>query len=579
MPMDGFTLGRIASELRHTIEGARVDKISQPEPDEIILSLHSLNRKLMLLISANAGAPRIQLTGMKRPNPLEPSPFCMLMRKHLTGSRIASIDQYGSDRIIDLSFDVTNEVGDRSQMILSCEFMGRHSNIILHDRSGKIIDSCIRVPFDISSVRQVLPGLIYSRPPLQDKISIEMLEPDKLYTRLSDKRGLFRKALSDEIMGLSPKTAEEIADCCAGDPDASCEKLNIAEASKAVWRFLKDGHTEEKPCIYYDVENRPIDVCLFPYRTYSSLRSVAYPDIHSAMDEFYSSRGEVARLHEKMTSVRHIIKRNIDRCERKLALRLQTLKDSENMEQYRIMGELLTASLSSVPKGASSVKLINWYDENSLEINIPLDASLSPAKNAQKYFKTYQKMRNAAKLAVEQIKETKEELEYFDGQMDNLNKCSDEADLNEIKTELQEIGYIKQSGSRKQKKALPDSKPFHYVSAKGYHIFVGKNNMQNERLTFSADPNEMWLHVKDMPGSHVIVKGTDPDEETLRDAAMLAAYYSKGTSSSNVPVDMTLRKYVKKPSGSKPGFVIFSHQRTIFITPDEQYIRSMTMQK
>lgn len=574
MPVDGFTLGLIANDLNARLSGARVDKITQPEPDELVMHLRCTGENCMLLLSANASAPRIQLTSIKRANPLEPSAFCMLLRKKLAGCRVHSISQFNSDRIIDIEFDGTDELGDKCLLTLTFECMGRHSNIILHDERMRIFDSAVRVPYDVSTVRQILPGMEYMRPPLQDKLLRSSIDTGLLRERLCANTGLLRKAICRSVMGISDVTGEEMALYAAGDPDAVCDASNAGIYAEKAVEFLSIHNAIHSPCLYYGTSGDPADVCAFPYGVRAHLKNTVYPDIYSAMDAFYTARDDVARVRQKATAIRHIIKRNIERCEKKLALRLQTLKDTEHMDDYRIMGELLTAAIGTIPKGAASVRLTNWYDEASAEIEIPLDVTLSPAHNAQKYFKQYQKMRNAARLAGDQATETRDELAYFEGQLENLEKCTDEADLAEIRDELQRLGYVSASGSRRSSKALPESKPVHFKASSGIHIYAGKNNVQNERLTFSAEPDEYWLHAKDMPGSHVIVKSREPDDETLLLAAEIAAAYSKGSRSSNVPVDITRRKYVKKPSGSKPGFVIFTHQRTVYVTPDADKIRN-----
>lgn len=575
MPMDGFMLGLVARELQETLSGARLDKITQPEPDELILALRCPGGNKNLLLSANADAARVQTTLSKRANPLEPPSFCMLLRKRIAGSRIKSVAQYQGDRIIDISFDAVSELGDPCELTITAECMGRHSNLIFYDQNGRILESARRVPMDVSSVRQVLPGLSYERPPLQDKLQRDGLAPDALFARMQGASGLLRKVLARTIMGLSEQTSEELALFCTGNGEAQLEQCDLHSVCESVCRWLAQAPGRIDPVVYRSADGMPVDVCPFPYAARSHLEAVHYPSLCAAMDAYYSARNDMMRIQQKATALRHLLRRNIERCEKKLAIRLQTLKDSEHMDDYRIKGELLNASIAMVPKGAKKVSLPNWYDENCAEIEIQLDESMSPARNAQRYFKLYQKMRNAAHLAGEQARETQEELLYLEGQLENLEKSTDEADLQEIRTELEKEGYVRASHNRRAKKALPESRPLRFLSHTGKEIFVGKNNVQNEKLTSLAGPMEMWLHAKDMPGSHVILKDTQPDEQSLLDAAMLAAYYSKGQSSSNVPVDMTLRRYVKKPSGAKPGFVIFTHNTTVYVTPSEAAVRAL----
>lgn len=576
MPMDGFTLGLVARELREALVGARVDKIAQPEPDEILLSLRCPGVTRSLLITANANAPRAHFTAKKRPNPLEPPAFCMLMRRRLSGARIASITQFQGDRVLDFRFEGTDELGDPCVITLSCEFMGRHSNLILYGPDGRILESARRVPADVSSVRQVLPGLYYERPPVQDKLQREPIDTGALADRLRASEGLLRKALSKNIMGLSEQTAEEIALNTSGDGDAIIPGGEEADkTAEKVAKWFLEANDRVKPVVYIGEDGMPTDICAFPYASRAHFESAEYPTLSEAMDEYYALKDDLTRISQKATALRHVVKRNIERCEKKLALRLQTLKDSERMDEYRIKGELLTASISQVPKGAKTISLPNWYAEDGAPIEIQLDESLSPARNAQRYFKLYQKARNAAHLASQQAEETREELSYLEGQRENLEKSADEADLQEIRDEMEAQGYVRANHNRRQRKALPESKPLRFVSSTGREIFVGKNNVQNEKLTFSADPNDTWLHAKDMPGSHVILKGAEPDEQSVYDAAMLAALYSKGAASSNVPVDATLRRYVKKPGGTKPGFVTYTRQTTFYVTPTEEHARAL----
>lgn len=576
MAMDGFTLGLIAQELHTTLAQARVDKITQPEPDEILLALRCQGENRMLLLSANAGAARVQMTQKKRANPLEPPAFCMLLRKRIAGSRIRSITQYRGDRIIDIAFDAVNELGDPCELVLSAECMGRHSNLIFYEKAqeggGRILDSAKRVPLDVSSVRQVLPGLPYERPPMQDKIERGQLTAEALQARLSGATGLFRKALAKAVTGLSDETCEEIAWQCTGETESLVETLCLTEVCKRVARWVQAAADHIQPTLYRNSEGMPLTVCPFPYATREHLAKETYATISEAMDVFYSQRDDMARIQQKATALRHLLKRNIERCEKKLAIRLQTMQDALNMEEYRIKGELLTAAIGQIPKGARSISLPNWYDENCGQIEIALDESLSPARNAQRYFKLYQKMRNASRMAEEQAEETQEELAYLEGQIANLEKSTDESDLQEIRIELEGLGYVRATHNRREKKALAAAKPLRFLSSSGTEILVGKNNVQNEKLTFSAAPMELWLHAKDMPGSHVIIKSTQPDPQTIQEAAMLAAYYSKGQASSNVPVDIVQRRYIKKPSGAKPGYVIFTHNTTVYVTPTGELI-------
>ena len=569
MPMDGLTLGLIARELEGTLAGGRIDRVVQPERDELMLTVRNGGANHLLLLSASAGCARAHLTTIKKNSPLEPFNLCMLMRKHLSGGRIVAIRQIACDRILEIEVEHLDELGDRARKLLICEFMGKHSNLIFVDAQGRIIDSARRVSEAISSVREVLPGLRYERPPAHGKIPYNEVTPQSLQAALAGKTGPLHKLISATISGMSGQTARELAFRACGNEDAHMEECDLGAVSIRISAELEGIGQNVSPAVLYGEDGRAVDAVAFPYLSRAHLRHRSFPSISEAMDEFYRARDRAERISQKSAAIHRTLKTNIERCERKLALQREALLGSERMEEYRVNGELLTANLHLAEKGMKSVRLPNYYDPQLLPVEIALDVKLSPAQNAQRYFKLYQKARNARTLAAEQIEKTTEELNYLEGQMDNLNKCSGESELAELRAELEKFGYLRPSGNRRQMKQLPPSQPMKFTSPSGAIILVGKNNLQNDKLTFSADPNEIWLHAKDMPGSHVIIVGAQPDEETLLYAARLAAAYSKGAHSSNVPVDYTRRRYVKKPSGAKPGFVIYTNQRTLYVTPEE----------
>lgn len=568
MPLDGLTLGLIARELNATLAGGRIDRIIQPERDELIFTVRNSGANHLLLLSASAGCARAHLTTIRKNSPLEPFNLCMLMRKHLIGGRISEIRQAEADRILEIEIDHLDELGDYAKKTIVCEFMGKHSNLIFTGSDGKIIDSARRVSEAISSVREVLPGLRYERPPEHGKLPFDEVTEDKLYARLSGQGGPVNRVISGNISGMSGQTARELAFRACGNEDAHLDECDLSALCASIAAELQDMQCKLSPAVLFNEEGRPIDAVAFDYRSRAHLRSESFPTISAAMDEFYRSRDRAERISQKSAAIHRTLKNNIERCEKKLALQREALLGSERMEEYRISGELLMANLYLAEKGRSSVSLPNYYDPEMKEIEIQLDVKLSPAQNAQRYFKLYQKARNARTLAAEQIEKTSEELNYLEGQMDNLGKCSGESELAELRDELEKFGYVKKITNRRQMKQLPPSQPMKFTAPSGRIILVGKNNLQNDKLTFSADLNEIWLHAKDMPGSHVIIVGEDPDDETIVYAAKLAAAYSKGANSSNVPVDYTKRRFVKKPSGSKPGFVIYTNQKTLYVTPD-----------
>ena len=568
MPLDGFTLGIMADELRREFVGGRIDKIAQPERDELILTIRNNGKNQLLLLSASAGCARAHITAQKKIGPLEPPSLCMLMRKHITGGRVSGIRQINCDRILEIEVEHYDELGERVTKRIVCEFMGKHSNLIFVGGDGRIIDSARRVSEAMSSVREVLPGLRYERPPEHGKINYSEVTAENLAAALSGQGGPLWKALSRTVSGLSGQLAHELAFRATGNEDAHLDECSAEAVSQSVAETLCSLKNELSPRILTDADGNAIDFAAFPYRSRMALEQTLFPTLSEAMDAFFRARDSVERIHQKSAALHRVLKNNIERCERKLALQQEALLGSQRMEEYRIKGELLTANLYLAKKGDRSVDLPNYYEEGMPSLTVELDEKLSPGQNAQKYFKLYQKARNAQVLAAEQIEKTSAELTYLEGQMDNLGKCTEEAELYELRDELEKFGYVKPNRSRRQLKQLPPSRPMKFTAASGRVILVGKNNLQNDKLTFTAQPNEVWLHAKDMPGSHVIIVGEDPDDATILEAAMLAAAYSKGANSSQVPVDYTLRKYVKKPGGAKPGFVIYTHQRTLYVTPE-----------
>ena len=569
MPLDGLTLGLIARELDAALAGGRINKIVQPERDELILTIRAGGENRQLLLSATANCARAHLTQVRKNSPLEPLNLCMLMRKHITGGRVCAVRQLESDRILEIEIEHHDELGDAARKRLICEFMGKHSNLIFVDGNGRIIDSARRVNELISSVREVLPGLRYELPPAHGKIPFDHVEADALYAAMAGMNGPLHRLIAQTISGMSTQTARELAFRATGTEDAHSEEIDLRAACECIGAELKRIPDTVAPAVLLAGDGAPIDAVAFPYLSRAHLKSEAFPTISEAMDAFYRTRDRSERIQQKSAALHRALKKNIERCERKLALQQEALLGSQRMEEYRLKGELLTANLHLTQKGARSVEVPNYYEEGTPMLAVELDEKLSPGQNAQKYFKMYQKARNAQTLAAEQIEKTSAELNYLEGQMDNLGKCQEESELFELRAELEKFGYVKANRSRRQMKQLPPSQPMKFTAPSGRAILVGKNNLQNDKLTATAQPNEVWLHAKDMPGSHVIIVGEAPDDETIAYAARLAAAYSKGKASSRVPVDYTLRRYVKKPGGAKPGFVIYTNQRTLFVQPAE----------
>ena len=567
MPMDGLTLGFIAGELDSLLAGGRIDRVAQPERDEIILTVRNNGRNMQLLISASADCARAHITGFKKNNPLEPPMLCMLMRKHIVGGRLVSVRQAESDRILEIAIEHFDELGDRTEKTIICEFMGRHSNIIFVDANGRIIDSARRVNETMSSVREVLPGLRYERPPAHGKIPFDRVNSDDLFAALSSMGGSLKSAISKSISGMSSQTASELAFRATGNEDAHMESIDIRAAATSIAETVSHLKDELAPGIVFADTGAPVDINAFVYKSRALLRRQDFPTISEALDEYYRSKDQAERIKQKSSAIHRVLKNNIERCEKKLALQQEALLGSGRMEEYRRWGELITASQYMIKKGQKECELPDYYADGMPLVKVPLDEKLSPAQNAQRYFKLYQKARSARTLAAEQIEKTTGELNYLEGQMENLSKCEEEPELFELRSELEKLGYVNASHNRRQIKQLPPSTPMKFTAPSGRVILVGKNNLQNDKLTFTAEANEVWLHAKDMPGSHVIITGPEPDDETIVYAARIAAKYSKGGTGSHVPVDYTLRKHVKKPSGAKPGFVIYTNQHTLYVDP------------
>ena len=577
MPMDGLTAGFAARELDRTLKGGRVDRITQPERDAVVMVIRAGSENHKLLLCASPNNARCHLTSGTFSNPLEPPALCMLMRKQLTGARVTEICQEAGDRIVRVDLDAVNEMGDHVLRRLVLEIMGRHSNLMLLDENGRILEAARHVNAEMSRVRQIQPGMLYQAPPAQDKLDPGTLKNEELFARLQARGGgSFSRALSEEIRGLSRQSAEEIAarvreggETWPADLAGTCARL------EDLFRRLPDMAA---PCVLRGEDGSAEDFFPFLYVSRDTGREEPCKTLSHAMDLYYSARDAKDRLSQKSASMIRTLKGQAERCTRKLAMQEEELASAERMDEYRRMGEAIHANLYLLKKGMAEAALPDWNDPEGGTITVPLDIRLTPAQNAQKYFKKYQKARSARETAAVQRDKTLEELDYLESMLSDAENCTGESELEEIRRELIRTGYMKRVTSRRQQRQLPASKPYCYRSADGIEILVGKNSLQNDRLTQAAAGNETWLHAKDMPGSHVIVRteGEVP-LETLKQAALLAAWYSKGRNSSTVPVDYTLRKYVKKPSGAAPGKVIYTHQKTVYVTAEEEEIRGITL--
>ena len=577
MPMDGLTVGFAARELNETLRGGRIDKITQPERDTVVLVIRAGGANHRLLLCASPNNARCHLTMGTYSNPLEPPTLCMLMRKQLMGARITEIRQVGGDRIVHVDLDAVNELGDHVLRRLVLEIMGRHSNLLMLDENGRILEATRHVNPEMSRVRQIQPGMTYLPPPAQDKLDPGTLTADDLFDRLGAlPAGKLSRVLGDTVSGLSRVSAEELA-CRVlhgggewpEDLKEACMRLadlfrRLPSMADARVLFGENGETE--------------DVFAFPYLSENTDAQKPYKTLSEALEIYYGTRDVRERLNQRSASMIRTLKGQMERCQRKLAIQLEELSSAERMEEYRRMGEAINANLYQLKKGMAEATLTDWNDPEGGTITVPLDIKLTPGQNAQKYFRKYQKARSAREIAAQQRDKTLAEIDYLEGMLLDVDKCVGESELEEIRSELVRTGYLKKTASRRQQRQLPQSKPYRYLSDDGIEMLVGKNAAQNDRITLGAKPGEMWLHAKEMPGSHVIVcaEGEIP-QRTMKQAALLAAWYSKGQRSSMVPVDYTLRKYVKKPSGAAPGRVIYTHQKTAYMTPEEDDIKRIRL--
>ncbi len=575
MPLDGLTLSFVERELRETLLDGRIEKVTQPEKDMLVLLIRANGKNHRLLLSAAPSFARVHLTEGTYQNPMDAPMFCMLMRKHLTAGRITDIRQLGGDRILLFTVESKDELGDVGKKELYVELMGRHSNITLV-MNGRIVDAIRHVSLDMSRVRQALPGLPFTLPPAQDKLPPEEITAPALMEKLAPLHGYLDKALQSAIRGLSPLTAAEIAFRLTGMHKIALEEVDLPALCEQAEAFFRRLPGLFQPCLQLDAERLVKDVLPFPYLSLDTTLQKPCATLSQAMDQFYFGKDRQDRMQQKSASLKHLIRSCLEKDEKKLALQEEELTASARMEEYRIAGELLTAQAYLVPRGVDAVMLPNFYDPEGREMKIDLDVALTPAQNAQKYFKRYRKARSAQQIAAQQKEKTLQEIALLEQVLFDLNACQTEDDLRDVRRTLESAGIVKAASSKNSRKKEPnrESKPLQFLSPDDTEIFVGKNSVQNDRLTGSARGGDTWLHAKDMPGSHVIIRSDAPSDETLMMAAKLAAWFSKAKGV-QVPVDYTLRKYVKKPGGTPPGFVIYTNQRTLIVNATEGEINAM----
>ncbi|PYI54376.1 Rqc2 family fibronectin-binding protein [Paenibacillus flagellatus] len=581
MSLDGLVTRAVAAELA-TCEGGRIHKIYQPSGHDIVLQIRAQGHNRKLLLSANPTYPRVHFTEAPFVNPTEAPMFCMLLRKHCEGAVIESVTQVGLERIIRIDLRQRDEIGDVSAKRIVVEIMGRHSNIILVDpKSGTVLDGIHHVTPAISAYRIVMPGSAYTAPPEQGKtnpLDIVSEEAFREAMRPAEEEGsgLVRQRIVDRFSGIGPLAAREIA-YRGGAEGATAEEADLA----AVWRAFRGvmeavaAHRFE-PVIAEEAAGGKSHFSVIAL-THVRGESRRFDTVSACLEAYYGDKAERDAVKQRASDLLRFLQNERNKNGKKLDKLRETIEEAKDADRFRKLGALLTASLHEAQKGDKSIEVIDYYDEEQKKIRIELDPLLTPSENAQRYFKKYAKLRNSLSVVGEQIESAQAEIVYLDTLLAQLERAS-LGDIEGIRDELVEQGYLRDRGGRKgAKKKKPDKPALTcYTSGEGIPIYVGKNNVQNEYLTNRlAQPNDTWLHTKDIPGSHVVIRAGEFGERTLHEAAMLAAYYSQAKSSSQVPVDYTLIRHVRKPSGAKPGFVIYERQKTLYVTPDEEAVKAM----
>lgn len=566
MSFDGSFLHAVRNELDQQLTTGRISKVNQPYPNELILTIRAHGKSQQLLLSANPTYARVQITQIHSVNPDVPSNFTMLIRKYLNGAILKQISQPGNDRVLHFDFTSRNEIGDQVELRLIIEIMARHSNIILIDQAtNKIIDAIKRVNSDVNRYRMLLPGATYVNPPKQDVIDpfkINDFNVIENIVRDYPNADVLADQLRQKIQGLGKDTSLALASY-------------LHRPGKLVDNFTVFFQQFDHPApTISEIATNKYNYTAFPYP--ATLSDVEYSSLSEVLDQFYHDQVQRDRVREKGSVLIHVVKNQLKKNRTKLKKLQKELAETDQADQYRIKGEILTTYLNQIQRGMTEIELPNFYAENEL-VSISLSNQISPSENAQKYFKRYQKLKNAISYLTEQIKSTKAEIDYFENLQAQIELANPE-DLQEIRYELEQQGYLRnhEQHQKNKKKRHKVNKPEKFIASDGTEILVGKNNLQNEQLTLHfADKRDTWLHVKDLPGSHVIIRNFEPSEQTLLEAANLAAYFSKARNSTKVPVDYVKVRAIKKPNGSKPGFVIYEGQTNVLVDPDPQLVQKL----
>lgn len=578
MAFDGITVSALVAEFNKKLQNGRLYKIAQTESDELMLTIKADKNQYRMLISANASLPLVYLTKTNKAAPLTAPNFCMLLRKHLNNGRIISITQPGLERIIDFEIQHLDELGDIKTKHLIVELMGKHSNIIFVD-GNIILDSIKHVNSIMSSVRQVLPGKEYFIPDTRNKKNPLTIEKTDFMNIVFSKPMPLAKAIYTSFTGISPTIAENI--CYEAKFDSSIPANTLEHGNQnIIWMHFYQlinqvKNTSFTPTIY-EKNGKPEEFCALPLSTYSDCESISYDSISDLLETYYAKRNLYTRMRQKSVDLRKIVSNALERDNKKYNIQLKQLKDTEKKDKYKVYGDLLTTYGYSIETGTKEFETVDFYTGNT--VKIPLDPTLSPIENANKFFDKYAKLKRTYEALTDIIKETKNSIEYLESINVSIDIATSEDDLKAVQKELVQTGYIKKHGQQKNKKDKIVSKPLHYISSDGFDMYVGKNNIQNEELTFKvATGNDWWFHSKTFPGSHVIVKANNLElpDATFEEAARLAAYYSKASNQDKVEIDYIQKKHVKKVAGAMPGFVIYHTNYSMIASPD---ITGITLQ-
>ena len=574
MPLDAICLSGVVKELRESILGLRIEKVQQPARDQVILTLRG-NKKLLLC--AGASQARVHLTSLARENPAAPPMFCMLLRKHLVGGRLAAIEQPALERAVIFTLDIVDELGEPGRRKLVAECMGRYSNLILLDGQDRIIDCLRRVDMEMSEKRQVLPGLFYHLPPAQEKADPLAIDPEG-FDRLLWEANPDREAsqfLLDSFFGVSPLVCREIADRAGGDMPVGDRAAALKDAFFTWQERVNAG--EFQPCML-SRDGKPSDYSYFPIQQYGgSMERQSWDAFSPMLDAFYETREQIERVRQRGQDLHRAASNARDRARRKLALQEKEYAQTQDRDRLRISGELITANLYRMERGQTVLRAQNYYDPDCAEIEIPLDPLLTPQQNAAKYFKQYNKAKTAEIYLTEQMAAARRERDWLESVLDELTRAETEQDFLDIRRELQEAGYLKGAAPGKKGPRRGPSRPRVFRSSGGFRILVGRSNTQNDQLVREAFKSDYWFHTQRIHGSHVILctEGQEPDERSMTEAATLAAYFSQGREGGQVAVDYTQVRNVKKPNGARPGMVVYDPYQTAYVTPDEALVKAL----